>query len=106
MKSLALREKDLAVLRGMFRRFPTVREVRVFGSRAAGHAGRASDLDLAIFAPDASAVEWAELCDALENASLIYELNVVRPEQTANPRLKAKIAQEGVVVYPEDGSAA
>ena len=106
MKSLALREEDLAVLRGTFRRFPAVREVRVFGSRAAGHARRASDLDLAIFAPGASGVEWAELCDALENARLIYELNVVRLERTASERLKEKIAREGVTIYPEDGVAA
>lgn len=54
MKPLALRDKDLAILRGAFRLFPSVREVRVFGSRATGHARRASDLDLAISAPEAT----------------------------------------------------
>jgi len=101
MNAPALREKDLAALRATFRRFPWVREVRVFGSRATGHARRASDLDLAISAPDATAGEWQELAEALDTAPLIYELDLVRPEQTANARLKEKIVREGVPIYPE-----
>ena len=101
MKQVALRDKDLAALRGAFRRFPAVREVRVFGSRATGHARRASDLDLAIFAPEATGVEWADICEALENTPIIYELDLVRTEQTASGRLKEKIEREGIAIYPE-----
>ena len=100
MKPLALRNKDLAALRAACRRFPAVQEVRVFGSRATGTARRASDLDLAISAPAASNREWADLCDALENAPLIYELDLVRAELTTNKRLQEKIAREGVTVFP------
>ncbi len=102
MKTLALRNKDLAVLRAACRRFPVVREVRVFGSRATGHAQRASDLDLAISAPEATAGEWLELCEALEDARLIYELDLVRCEGLTNERLKERIARDGVTVYPEE----
>jgi len=101
MKPLALREKDLASLRSAFQRFPEVREVRVYGSRASGQARRASDLDLTIFAPDATASQWAAICDALKNAPLIYELDLVRPEQTTSQRLKEKNEREGVAIYPE-----
>ena len=96
-----LRDKDLAILRDTLRRFPVVRAARVFGSRAIGSARRASDLDLAISAPEASALQWTELCEALENAPLIYELNIVRPEQTISQSLKDKIAREGITVYPD-----
>lgn len=98
---MKLRAKELNLLRATFRRFPAVQEVKVFGSRATDAARRASDLDLAIFAPNASPGEWADICDAVENTPLIYDLDVVRPERTANPRLKEKIAREGVVIYPE-----
>jgi predicted nucleotidyltransferase len=98
---MQLRAKELDVLRATFRRFPAVQEVKVFGSRATDTARRASDLDLAISAPNASPAEWAEIRDAVENAPLIYELDVVRPDRTANPRLQEKIAREGVVIYPE-----
>jgi predicted nucleotidyltransferase len=102
MKSVALREKDLEVLRGIARRFPVVREVRIFGSRATGEARRASDIDLAISAPTASAAEWSDICEALEEAPLIYELDVVRPERMADERLMEKIERDGVLVYPVD----
>ncbi|MGD0411405.1 MAG: nucleotidyltransferase domain-containing protein [Verrucomicrobiota bacterium] len=98
-KLLALRDKDLAALRAAFHRFPAVREVRVFGSRATGHARRASDIDLAIFAPEATPLEWADLCDALENAPIIYELDLVRAEQAISQRLKEEIEREGIVIY-------
>jgi len=105
MKPLLLRDRDLAVLRRTFRRFPCVREVRVFGSRATGQARRASDLDLAISAPDATAGEWLELTDAIEALPIIYEFDVVRTERAHNPRLVEKIAREGVSIYPESTPA-
>lgn len=101
MKTIPLREKDLATLRETFRRFPVVKEVRIFGSRATGTSRRASDIDLTISAPAATSEEWNDLSEALENAPLIYELDIVRPEQTTNERLKEKIAREGITVFPE-----
>lgn len=99
MKPLALREKDLAVLHDTFCRFSSVREVRVFGSRATGHARRTSDLDLAVSAPEASPSEWADLREDLDNAPLIYELDLVRMEQLTNGQLKEKIDREGFPIY-------
>jgi predicted nucleotidyltransferase len=104
VKPLLLRDKDLAVLRRTFRRFPCVREVRLFGSRATGHARRASDIDLAISAPDATADQWLELTEAIEAAPIIYEFDIVRTERAHNPRLMEKIAREGVSIYPEGNS--
>ena len=105
MNALVLRDQDLAALRRTFRRFPCVREVRLFGSRATGHARRASDIDLAISAPDATADQWLDLTDALDEAPVIYEFDVVRTERAHNPRLIEKIAREGVPIYPEHTTA-
>ena len=101
MKTLAIRDQDLAVLRHTFGRFPWVREVRLFGSRATGHARRASDIDLAISAPDATADQWLELTDAIEETPIIFEFDVVRTERIDNTRLMEKLAREGVPIYPE-----
>jgi len=94
-----VRPRDLEVLRALFHRFPSVREVRVFGSRATGRARRASDIDLAIDAPEAAPAEWGALREALEEAPIIFELDVVRRDALASPRLLEKIAREGVVIY-------
>ncbi len=101
MQTVELRDKDLAALCKVFRRFPCVREVRIFGSRATGHARRASDIDLAISAPDAAPADWQKLTDAIEQTPIIYEFDIVRTERTDNPRLLEKIAREGVPIYPE-----
>lgn len=101
MSTPILRDQDLAVLRRTFRRFPCVREVRLFGSRATGHARRASDIDLAISAPEATPGQWSELITALGEAPIIYEFDIVRPEQADNPRLIEKIARDGIPIYPE-----
>lgn len=105
MKTPALRDQDLAALRRTFRRFPCVREVLLFGSRATGHARRASDIDLAISAPGATADQWLELTAAIEEAPIIYEFDVVRTERTLHTRLMEKIAREGVPIYPESAPA-
>lgn len=105
MKRLVLRDQDLAVLRRTLGKFAFVREARVFGSRATGTARRASDLDLAVFAPTATSRDWSDLCEALENAPLIYEIDLVRPERIGNDRLRDKIAREGVRVFPIDATA-
>lgn len=102
MNAIALRDKDLLTLRNALARFPSVREVRVFGSRATGNARRASDLDLAISAPNATAEEWADLFEALEQAPIIYELDLVRLDQTVNAGLRERIEREGITVYPEE----
>ncbi len=41
-----------------------------------------------------------KLCAALEEAPLIYELDLLRPEEVTNERLMAKIVDEGIKIYP------
>lgn len=100
MTTVMLRSKDLAALRAILRRYASVRHARIFGSRATGAARRASDVDLAISAPDMSVAEWHDLCEALENAPIIYELDIVREEDVLNERLREAILRDGVVIYP------
>lgn len=100
MKPVALREQDLKVLRSIFGRFSSVQKAVVFGSRATGNARRTSDLDLAISAPEVTQEEWANIQEALEQAPIIYELDLVRPDLLTNTRLKERIISEGVDIYP------
>jgi uncharacterized protein len=100
LKTVALREQDLEALRRTLRRFPFIKEARIFGSRATGTARRASDIDLAVSAPSATPAEWADMREALDEAPVIYEIDLVRPEETASERLKQTIARDGVVIHP------
>ena len=94
-----LRKKDLETLRGIFKRFPSVRSVRVFGSRATGGARRASDIDIAVSAPQMTDREWSDIREALTTAPFIYGLDIIRLETLADEKLRDRIDAEGVVVY-------
>jgi predicted nucleotidyltransferase len=94
-----LRPRDLAALCAVLASLPGAREVFLFGSRATGAARRASDLDLAIAAPGLSAREWADLCERLEGAPLIYELDLVRLDTLPEGALKERIRREGILIH-------
>ena len=50
--------------------------------------------------------EFEDHCEALENAPLIYELDLVRPDRTTSQRLREKIEREGIAIYPDGNDAA
>ena len=100
--SVDLREKDLDVMRAIFLRFPSIQSVRVFGSRARGNARRASDIDLAVFAPEMTDRAWSDFREALEDAPLAYNLDVVRLDTLADEKLRSRIATEGKEVFAKN----
>lgn len=95
---LQLREKDRQALKTVLAQFPEVRHAWVFGSRATGRAHRASDIDLAIEAPDLPPARWHALLESLEHAPIIYRLDIVRLDTLADPDLKRTILGERVEV--------
>ena len=95
---LQLREKDRQSLKTVLAQFPEVRHAWVFGSRATGQARRASDIDLAIEAPDLPPQRWHALQEALEQAPVIYRLDIVRLDTLDDPDLRRAILGERVEV--------
>lgn len=96
MPTLDLRPGDVESLQRVFARFPVVRRVLVFGSRATGGARRASDIDLAVEAPGATATEWSDLVEALDQTSVPYEMDVVRLDTLQQGALRARIERDGL----------
>lgn len=95
---LQLREKDRQALKAALGQFPEVRQAWVFGSRATGKARRASDIDLAIEAPGLSPARWHALQQALEQAPVIYRLDIVRLDTLDDPDLKRAILAQRIPV--------
>lgn len=93
---LQLRDRDRQTLLAALARFPEIRQVWVFGSRATGHARRASDIDLAIDAPGMSDARWHSLRDALEEAPIIYSLDTIRLDTLQDPALKRRILEQRI----------
>lgn len=95
---MTLCPQDLAVPRDILRQYASVRQARVFGLRATGAAGRTSDVDLAITAPDMSSSAWHDFCEALECAPIIDELDIVREEDVVEERLREAMQRDEVVM--------
>jgi proline iminopeptidase len=91
-----LRKKDLETLRSIIAAFQGIKSARVFGSRANGTAARASDIDLAIDAPGMPDSDWHRLTESLENAPIIYKIDVVRLDRLENRKLRERVEKEGV----------
>jgi predicted nucleotidyltransferase len=84
---------DLAAL-------PFVQAVWLFGSRARGTARERSDIDLAILCPEASAAEWQQVLDIIEEADTLLEIDALRFDEVseANP-LRAIILRDRQVLF-------
>lgn len=102
MTDVALREQDIEALVEVFRRYPRIEQVRLFGSRATGEARRAADIDLAVTAPSMSEAEWAAFALELDEAPLIYHIDAVRLDTLPEGPFKRHILREGVPLYPDD----
>ena len=93
--AFGLRIKDWKTIQGILKDRPFVREAKVFGSRALGRARRESDMDLAVLAPEATAEEWQDLCEALEQALVVFDLDLIRLGESTPRGLVDKISREG-----------
>lgn len=86
----------------IFRAFPQIKAVWLYGSRARGTAQEGADIDLAISAPTMSDVDFARLWDALDASPVAYKLDVVHWERLQNPQLRAEIERDRVQIYPHE----
>ena len=93
--AFGLRKKDWETLQGILKDRAFVRGAKVFGSRALGRERRESDMDLAILAPEATAEEWLGLCEALEQAPVVFDVDLLRLGESTSRGLVEKISREG-----------
>lgn len=82
-------------------RFPCVDRVTLFGSRARGDADPRSDIDLAVDCPRASAEDWFNILDAVEEADTLLFIDLVRLDQ-ASADLRTRVKVEGRVLYDRE----
>lgn len=77
---------------------PSVHRVILFGSRGRGEAGPRADVDLAVEAPEASALDWLRLVEMAEEAETLLPIDLVRVEE-APPALLGRIRAEGRTLF-------
>lgn len=92
----------MAKLLAVLTRTPDVERVVLFGSRARGDFRVESDIDLAIDAPHLSAAEFARLVGRVEDAGLLYQVDLVWLQGRVDDRLREFIDRDGRVLWAPD----
>lgn len=103
MKDIGLTSHEIALIRGVFRRFPTVSEVILYGSRAKGTYRPESDIDLALIGVDED-IQAEAVADELEELPLPYRFDVKACSSITHGPLQEHIARMGVSLYRRDSS--
>ena len=88
-------------LRGVFRLFPDIVEVRVFGSRAKGNYTEHSDIDLAVTS-DKGRIPFDELMDInlrIEDLGLLYKVDVIDYRKSQGSPIGEHIDRVGKILY-------
>lgn len=100
-----LAERHYAEFVRIFRRYPQIEQVLIFGSRAKGTDKPWSDFDLAVVAPMMSAGEFSKLWNEIDELPLVFKFDLLHWDRLASDRLKEKIEEEGQRFYPLAGDA-
>ena len=93
-----LEDSAIALIRGVLRQYPAVREVRIFGSRAMGTHQSSSDIDLAVWG-ELDAAALAELSAELDELPLPYQFDVKAYDTISHKPVRDHIDRHGKPFY-------
>jgi predicted nucleotidyltransferase len=100
VKPSSLNPAEIALLRGVFRRHPEIKVVKLFGSRAKGTHAPNSDVDLAIWG-QVDELGAEAIAAELDELPLPYRYDVQAFEAITFPPLREHIERVGIALYPE-----
>lgn len=104
MSSLAqnpygLPPQALARLNAVFRKWPQIDRVILYGSRAKGNFRTGSDIDLCLEADTMQTAELLQLCAEIDDLLLPWKIDLALKHTIENADLVAHIERVGVPVY-------
>ncbi len=97
-----LTERDIITLKTIFKKYPEVKSVYIFGSRAKGNYKPGSDIDLAIMNEAVSARTLSNLNSDFSESSLPYTVDLVNFTSLKHPEFIAHIERVGLVFYSQE----
>ena len=103
MRDIGLTPREIDLIRGVFRHFPSISEVTLYGSRAKGTYRPESDIDLALIDVDDD-VQAEAVADELDELPLPYRFDVKAYGSIKYGPLREHIERVGVSLYLRDSS--
>lgn len=83
----------------LFERWPGIRKVWIYGSRARGDYRPESDIDLAVDAPGIPAGEFFKLSGALEDLGLVYKVDLLLLQAPLDEDFRSRIERDKKVFW-------
>ena len=99
-KQFGLGSFIIGCITDILQKFPDVQTATIFGSRARGTYKNASDIDIAIHAPNMSATDFARLSFEIQETPIVYKMDVVHFDKLGNQELADKIVRDEQQFYP------
>jgi uncharacterized protein len=97
--SFGLTDRDMKTFRDIFHKYPDVKTVFVFGSRAKKNYKLGSDIDLAVMDKGVTETIIAKLKSDFEESSLPYNVDVINYHTLKHSELKSHIDRVGGLFY-------
>ncbi len=94
-----LADSVVSRIHSVFARYPQVREVRLYGSRAKGGYRSGSDIDLAIMGDGVSDLDLLRIAGDIDELPLAYKVDLSLFRRIDNPALIEHIQRVGKVFY-------
>ena len=95
-----LKKDELSRIVAVFKRFPAITSVVLYGSRAKGNYRPASDIDITLYtANDAPDNLLFQVMEALDNLDLIYGFDVSLHQHIDSESLLDHIQRVGIEIY-------
>ncbi|MCL2709667.1 MAG: nucleotidyltransferase domain-containing protein [Planctomycetaceae bacterium] len=99
MNDDGLTPKHREAIRAILANAAHVDRAVLYGSRAAGTFGRASDIDLALEGDNLGLPDLLSLRGKFAESSLPYEVDLVIRTEIVNPELANRIERQGTMFY-------
>ncbi len=97
--AFGLTDRDMKTLQDIFDKYPEVKSVFVFGSRAKGTYKQGSDIDLAVMNQGVKDAVIDKMKSDFEDSSLPYIVDLINYHTLKHQELKVHIDRVGVSFY-------
>ncbi|MCD7926563.1 MAG: nucleotidyltransferase domain-containing protein [Bacteroides sp.] len=89
----------IADICSVFKKYPNIQKVLIFGSRAKGYYSEGSDIDLAVVGEDITFNQLMDINIQIEDLGLLYKVDVVDYKKNIGTPIGDHIDRVGLLFY-------
>ncbi len=99
MKEIGLSKSTTSLLQAIFKKSPSIEQVKLYGSRAKGSFNERSDIDLVTYGVDIDRSVIADVLMDLDDSDIPYLFDLQNYHDLKNQQLINHIDRVGLLIY-------